>query len=345
MVFHHVHSELVQHGFTGTFEVATRWLQLGHYAVGVFIVVSGFSLMLPVAMSPGLRIEGGWRRYLSRRARRILPAYYVVLCGSLLLAAIWPAFRESDPAAWNFSLRSGAILSHLGLFHNLSPAWCYKIVPPMWSVATESQIYLLFPVLLLPLFRHCGGIVTTLLASALGIAIHLTFGRHLGWVCPWYLGLFAMGMTAALVYRPPVAEPGTRSFRAARRHAAFSMAALLGIAFQIRNRPAWTIPGDLLTGLCAAHFIAWAALHARENRRPVLVRYLECRLAIFLGDISYSLYLVHLPLITLGGHLLRTAMPTNPALSSLLLPVVALPTAILAAMILRRSVERPWIAV
>ena len=70
VVLHHIHSELVQHGLTGTFEIATRFLQLGHYAVGVFIVISGFSLMLPVAMSSNLHIDGGLLRYLSRRARR-----------------------------------------------------------------------------------------------------------------------------------------------------------------------------------------------------------------------------------------------------------------------------------
>src|ERR1700760_753689 len=49
------------------------WLLYGHLAVAIFIVVSGFSLAL-APLSNGGRLRGGTRRFIRRRAGRILPA-------------------------------------------------------------------------------------------------------------------------------------------------------------------------------------------------------------------------------------------------------------------------------
>ena len=61
-------------------------LSFGHQAVSVFIVLSGFSLMLPVARKGNHLPRGVWGFYLAR-VRRILPPYYLATTFSLLL--IW----------------------------------------------------------------------------------------------------------------------------------------------------------------------------------------------------------------------------------------------------------------
>lgn len=109
---------------------AVSWADFGHTAVGIFIVLSGFSLMLPVARSQNGRLRGGVRLYLSRRARRILPPYYAALLLSLLPSALF-----SRP------LTLASVLSHAVLLHNLDPRWCHDINMALWSVATEWQIY------------------------------------------------------------------------------------------------------------------------------------------------------------------------------------------------------------
>ena len=57
----------------------------GHFAVCVFIVLSGFSIMLPIAWAGSTHFQGGYRGYFGRRARRVLPAYYAALALSLLV--------------------------------------------------------------------------------------------------------------------------------------------------------------------------------------------------------------------------------------------------------------------
>jgi peptidoglycan/LPS O-acetylase OafA/YrhL len=59
-----------------------EWLVWGHFAVGLFIVISGFCLMLPVVRT-GNVLRGGARSFISRRARRIVSP---LLSGCLVLA-------------------------------------------------------------------------------------------------------------------------------------------------------------------------------------------------------------------------------------------------------------------
>src|SRR5581483_5580771 len=80
-----------------------RALSYGHDAVAVFIVLSGYCLMLPVVRGGG-ELAGGFAGYISRRARRILPPYYVTLVVSLLLIWSVPALQRPSGTTWDDSL-------------------------------------------------------------------------------------------------------------------------------------------------------------------------------------------------------------------------------------------------
>src|SRR5258708_40112679 len=80
VVLYHVYLELALSGEWNRLPAFVRysagWLQFCHVSVGVFIVLSGFCLMLPVARSSDRQLPGGLGQYFVRRARRILPPYY-----------------------------------------------------------------------------------------------------------------------------------------------------------------------------------------------------------------------------------------------------------------------------
>jgi peptidoglycan/LPS O-acetylase OafA/YrhL len=76
----------------------TGWLLYGHFAVVVFIVLSGFSLAVSPARSRWQL--GGLGRFAQRRAWRILPPYWAALVVSLLIAwTVIPPSDEPEPTA------------------------------------------------------------------------------------------------------------------------------------------------------------------------------------------------------------------------------------------------------
>ncbi len=77
-----------------------RAFSFGHDAVAVFIVLSGYCLMLPIARADG-RLARGVRSYFGRRAWRILPPYFAALAGSWLLLALVPSLETPTGTIWD----------------------------------------------------------------------------------------------------------------------------------------------------------------------------------------------------------------------------------------------------
>lgn len=181
---------------------AVSWANHGHSAVNVFIVLSGFSLMLPVARSGDRSLWGGMRRYLVRRAWRILSPYYAALALSLLALLASPqgmaALRGRAALAWSLDFSAGSLLSHLAVIHNLSPQWSGRINMALWSVAIEWQIYFVFPLLLLPIWRRFGSAAAIAAGFAVGLLPLVITRYDLSVACFWYIGLFALGMAGAV---------------------------------------------------------------------------------------------------------------------------------------------------
>src|SRR5882724_12742624 len=184
---------------SGVARIVWHTLVFGHDAVAILIVLSGYCLMLPVARAEGQLARGLWH-YFARRAWRILPPYYAAVLGSLLLLALVPALETPTTTIWADSFPAFGLApvgSHLLLIHNLYRSLANRIDGPLWSVATEWQIYFFFPLLLLPIWRRLG--------AALRVLVGFIVGGSLLWLAPeaadtaasWYLGLFALGMGAA----------------------------------------------------------------------------------------------------------------------------------------------------
>ena len=89
----------------------------GRFAVDLFIVLSGFCLMLPVVRRDGV-MRYGSLEFLRRRGWRILPPYYLALIFSLAL--IWLAVGSKTGTHWDISLpvTPKSILTHLLLFQD-----------------------------------------------------------------------------------------------------------------------------------------------------------------------------------------------------------------------------------
>lgn len=281
-------------------------LSYGSSAVPIFIVLSGYCLMLPLAQRNTQSIPGGAAGYIRRRAWRILPSYYVMLFLTLGLIALIPALQVQQNTDWDVKLpvTVGAIISHLLLVHNFNPDWIYKIVGPMWSISIEWQIYFLFPALLLPILRRSN--VVVMLGVALGLGLLPRFlvpaQYRIDFTHPWFLGLFAMGVAGAIATFSQHAT--VAKYRADRRLGWLNAILTIGIICAMAWQKEWLGWHEYiiepLIGLAVTGWLVQYASAVRQNLRHSLSqRILESRPLVALGAFSYSLYLIHDPLLAL----------------------------------------------
>lgn len=260
------------------------WLAFGHMAVAGFIVVSGYCLQLSLYVHGKGEVRQ-IRAFFARRARRILPAYYACLAVSLLVCLFFTQnlggrpFEQYLPVTWENTL------AHVFLIHNWRTDWMYKINGVLWSIAIEVQLYLLFPMLAWALAK-LGRLITSAAITGAVIAcmVQVPGANKLYF---WYLGLFVLGMIAASwAYRP--------SLRFGPMPVAGGFFLLLGFGLMLAWR---TTPGLALRDLAAGIFLAALCYQLTIRPTNLTARILGWRPLFWLGGFSYSLYLMHHPIM------------------------------------------------
>ena len=260
----------------------TAWLDHGVFAVVVFIVISGFCLMLPVMKRDGTLGAGGARNFFQRRARRILPPYYAALALSIFLGAGLLAaqthtlYDESRPiTAWG-------VVAHILLIQNLHVGTLYQISSPFWSIAVECQIYLLFPLLLL-LRRRMGNVAVLGTTYIAGLTVGSLVDRTpFAGLSPMYPFYFALGMFAAEV----ICGKRTKLYVWIG-----ASAAVVFLAFSLNPVLLNMLWAHLLVAICG---MCALIVCAQWPGNP-LARLCAWRPVAWVGSFSYSLYLVHFP--------------------------------------------------
>ncbi|WP_433499346.1 acyltransferase family protein [Sphaerimonospora sp. CA-214678] len=306
------------------------WLLYGHFAVVLFIVLSGFSLAVSPARS-GWRV-GGLRRFAARRAWRILPPYWGALAFSLAVAwTLVPQPGEGAPTLRSVVLY-GLLLQDIA--GSPSPNGAF------WSIAVEAQLYLVFPIMILML-RRLGamallGIVTALVAMIGLLSPAVPAVAALMRLTPQFAVLFALGAVAAGVVTRP--ERSARPWPAVLAVAA----AVPVVVLVVVNGSVWTIEHffwiDLAVGPAAG-----LTLVAVATRRPAgLVRMLDAAPIRALGRFSYSLYLTHAPIVVVLSTLV-VAPRIGPGLPGFLVTAaVAVPASLLFAWLFAAVLELPF---
>ncbi len=265
---------------------ALGWLIYGQLGVAVFIVVSGFSLSLATVRADD-RLVGGLRRFIRRRAWRILPAYWAALILSVLLVATLIHARTGETTSVRAVWVHATLLQDV--FGSASPNGAF------WSIAPEWQIYFVFPILLF-LVRRLSALSATLITTAAVVggyvlATHVhAFHKFLD-LSPVFLALFAFGMLAARL------TTGTSRWErvpwgiiAAVSAVAMLLVINLSGSRAVINQFFWV---DLGVGFVVACAIASMTVGRSRWLRSIL----ESRLIVFLGSFSFSIYLIHAPLL------------------------------------------------
>ncbi len=316
----------------------------GFEAVTLFYVLSGLVLALPWAE----RRPPGYAAFCVKRVARIYLPYVVAVAIAGVLNAVLQRWAHVPTASdwvntmsWTHPVTPVVILDHALMYgHRIT------VNGAVHSLTWEMRVSLLFPLLIWPIarFRALGA------AAALGVILILIVGLQYG---------FGDGLQAGatLLWSRPSHTLAGKAATELQHTAYFACFFVLGAALamnlrSIRDRLAAMPPAARL-GLLALGLVGlqahWSRIHAVQDGMVALgsalvlaaalapggiERVLLSRPLRFLGRISYSIYLVHVPLILTMVILLQAA-PITPLL------LVILPAAVGVGWLFHCTVAEP----
>jgi peptidoglycan/LPS O-acetylase OafA/YrhL len=287
------------------------------FGVTLFFLLSGFLLYRPWALA-AMTASTGPRlgRYSLRRAGRILPAYWVMVIFTLVV------LPEIQPVSW----QSWPI--HLGMLHIYVPDSSLEGLTQTWSLATEVAFYLALPCIAWWAGRRHRGDPDrstrrqfTVLITLAVIAWVFTVFRVTGWWgdallsgywLPGFLDWFALGMAAAIISaRMSLPSPPAWMLRV--RSLAWDTPTCLGIAAALFVIAATPLGGPLAFEFAGpfetltkhaiygviAFFLLLPGFLGRADRESAWARLLQHPVTVYLGTISYGIFLWHLVLLRL----------------------------------------------
>lgn len=291
------------------------WPKGGFIGVDVFFVISGFLItgnLMRTAESTG-RVS--FRAFYWNRVRRIVPAATVVLVITYLASLlVFLPFRSHQVgvdalfafvflANWHSAL---AGTDYFTATSTVSPLQHY------WSLSIEEQFYFVWPALIFVIsvlvvrkawthahrMRIAGAAMAVIVAASLGCAVYKTASSP-AWayfdtfVRVWELGVGALlATTVGLLARTPQRARPLLSWG--------GLIVIFASVFLINEESVgFPAPWAVMPVVGAAAVIA-----AGVNGEPRFQRFLRNSVSVYIGNISYSLYLVHWPVIVLLGALL-----------------------------------------
>lgn len=312
------------------FETPLHFFWAGPEAVVVFFVLSGFVLALPAVRRGGRWFE---LAYYPKRLVRL----YVPVWGALAVAAalreVQPRVRPPATSAW-LQAHAVPMTVHAGLVQaSLRDTGTWAFDPVLWSLHWEVLYSVMLPVALVPALLTRRRPLTALgLGAAAGCLTGLGAAEGSGRLT--YLPMFVVGALLAFHWQSLC--------RSLEGLAWASVASLAALATCLVTATYWLRP-DWVSG-AGADWIAGTARAATLAGASLLVLLALARPAMFetrpmrwLGSRSYSLYLVHEPIVV------TLAFATGGRTPVLLFLAAVLPPALVAAELFWRAVENPSI--
>ena len=293
----------------------------GHIGVNLFLVLSGFCLYWPFVKS-GKRREPTLWEFARKRCRRILPPYYVtlLLCLGLALTQAWPHLDRTDVS---FLMRW--LVLHLVMLHNMRPEYILSLNGSLWSLGLEFQLYILFPVLVEAYRRfNSRRVLLMVLFVCSAYRFFLVRGGYLpddgiGYVLAYSVFgrcfEFALGMfTAEMIARWHETQKNPLHWIDG-----LVVAVIVPVAIIDGRHGHFQTLTDSMWGLLFAVIIL---IGSRPN--AIVNRLLSTRYLVRIGIYSYSVYLIHLPLVILLGGYATTHFSNNGQVLFILLFAVPL---------------------
>jgi peptidoglycan/LPS O-acetylase OafA/YrhL len=313
-----------------TFTHVPNVLSLGASGVSLFFVISGFVLALQQWRSAGGMEALSIGIYARNRVARIVPAYWFALLISVVQTGI-----AGMPRRWP---TPSDVVMHMFFLHGFSGKTFLSINGALWSMATETQFYIVFPLLLVVYARWGGArlvLVTGLFNAVFRIIMSLlpgaeaTFGGSItlealvGMQLPGRLWEFVLGMYLADLMRNRGHAP--------RLSFGWFLLGVGPLALVVRGVGPQPL-AEMALGLAYFGLLGWVLRAASGPDGAAMLM-----LAAF-GRSSYSFFLLHWPVLEMTRHL---HFESGPYARFLILLLITLPTTVTASALTYRFVELP----
>lgn len=305
----------------------------GFVGVDIFFTLSGFlithTLLSRPAAAPGAPPAFSLRSFYRKRFFRLYPASLVVVAATLAAAhlCVRPIYHE---AITHSALAALGVVANIYFHHNgeyFAATFEMRPLLHFWSLSVEEQFYMLWPPLIL-LCKHNPRRLVTLLSVILVSSLFMAstmFSRHATLVfyqLPTRAFQFAAGalVYVGLLYRGVISRwaqryaysTSTTKYYDHHKHisdrddiTSVAMTGIILLSFSLlpsRPHPIATLPVTIAT--CFLMAMPTAVICDVVFQLPVV---------IWLGKVSYAVYLVHWPLAILGSYALSgTSIPILP---------------------------------
>jgi peptidoglycan/LPS O-acetylase OafA/YrhL len=248
-----------------------RYAPLGSIGVRLFFVLSGFLITRILLQSRSWQAGYALRIFYARRALRIFPLFYVVLA----LAFVVDIGPVRQTIGWHVTYLTNLYLFERGNWHGS--------ISHLWSLAVEEQFYLIWPILMLtvPERRLPALLVATIVAAPI---TRLMLGGPMDSVLPTSC-LDSLGAGALLAF------PAAR--QSMMRVGVAAGLPLLAVSLAIRGAGLAGEPVEIALDVGVSLASAWIVGSATQGFGGYAGRFLAARPVVYLGTISYGVYLFH----------------------------------------------------
>lgn len=291
------------------FHLDEAWLPGGFTGVDIFFVISGYVVSKSLYAYRGDTLGQFVSGFYARRMVRIFPALVlclllVALLSTLFVPSAWLSQTNEKTGLFAFFGASNFALVWFadGYF---SPRGDYNPFLHTWSLGVEEQFYLLFPLLFFPLIKYRFDNVHKLLLWAIpalamlsfAFSAHETFdsGNKAFFLLPsrfWELAVGAYLFQLQVQYAERDAWSEQRIVMLQ-----YAGVVLLLFGFLLADRAAFPFPWAILPVLGSVLLIAGFVLGNTQKCRVASL--FELPLMVYIGKLSYSLYLWHWPVFVL----------------------------------------------
>jgi len=262
------------------------------------------------------------KRYFIRRVTRLEPPYLIALI-IFFIANVW-VIGKHDFNAQLPHLLASAVYLHNFIYDSIS-----TVLPIAWSLEIEVQFYILAPVFCLIFLIRSDVIRWLLLLS-------IIFFSAVYWFDTWnvlhvfvYLHYFFSGILLADLYCRNI-----KLVKNEKLGLLIGMLALLGFLFLPSLK---YMPGYLLKILCMFFLFHEALTNAYVKR------IFSVQLLVIIGGMCYSIYLLHLAIISATGRLLiQSGLEVSSSSFLLLFAIVFIAMVLIGSSLFFILVERPF---